>query len=406
MFCGEEKIGESRLRKFSCFHQRNYHPSIHLSVRGLRPDDDNREIMNACRQSYKTQLQTTAPLSYESKMEETTTPLPNFDAYRQPWTFGALLVVAIPALVCTLVILSFSFSHWYTMVKKSLHHHAVLLLIVLSLLYTSFDLPFSINYFRLGYHSYRSIPFCLWWYWFDYSLIGMSLFLTATASIQRHILIFHSSWLKLRWARILLHYVPLLISMTYPPLFYIVLMFLYPCEVYFDISEGWCAYPCYLDNAVLFNVDWVANNIVPVFTIALANLALVIRVMRSMKKIRHHQAPTWKRQKRLTLQLFAFSFLYVIVFVPTSLLAIIHVLALPNLYVDMPNLYYMFHMIYFVCPIQSLLCIFALPELLNFIKRLQQRFLRRKLVVPITSIRVRTNSWRTFSLSSVSFTRI
>ena len=290
-------------------------------------------------------------------------------------------------MACILVILAFSLSHWYIVITKSLHHHAVLLLIVLSFLYTSFDLPFSINYFRLGYHPYRSIPFCLWWYWLDYSLIAMSLFLTATASIQRHILIFHSQWLNVRRTRILLHYIPLIISLAYPALFYIVLMFLYPCEVYFDSSVGWCAYPCYLDNILLYNVDWLVNNILPVFTIALANLTLVIRVIRSMRKIRHSQSQTWKRQKRLTLQLFAFSFLYVIVFVPTCLLAIIRVLALPNLYVETPGLYYMYHMIYFVCPIQSFLCIFALPELMNFIKRLFRRLFRQSFVTPITSIR-------------------
>jgi hypothetical protein len=320
-------------------------------------------------------------------MEETNDTIITYDSYREPVTFAVLLLVAIPAIICTLVILIFFFSHWHSMITKALHHHAIFLLIIISFLYTTFDLPFSLNYFRIGYHPYRSIPFCLWWYWFDYSLLAMSLFLTATASIQRHILIFNSQWLHVSKKRWLLHYIPLIISVVYPPLFYAIFMFLYPCTVYFDQSEGWCAYPCYIDNTVLFNIDWIFNTIFPVFIIVLANITLIIRVFRSMKRIRQQQTGAWKRQKILTLQLLAVSSLYIIVYLPTTILAILHVLAFPNLYNDIPNLYYIFHMIYFVCPLQSFLCICVLPELIGFIKRKGKRLLMRSHVVPATYVR-------------------
>ena len=310
-----------------------------------------------------------------------------FDSYRQPWTFGVLLTVTIPAIGCSLLILVFFLTYWHSMIKKALHQHTIFLLTIVSFLYTAFDLPFSINYFRLGYHPYRSIPFCLWWYWFDYSLVGVSLFLTATASVQRHIIIFHSQWLNVGKRRLLLHYIPLMVSMAYPPSFYLVVTYLYQCEVYFDESNGWCAYPCFIDNAVLFKLDWLGNNILPVVVIVLTNLALFVRVIRSMRRIRLQRSYVWKRQKRLTLQLFAFSSLYVAVFTPTTILALLHAFAFPNLYDDMPNLYYMYHMIYFVCPLQSFLCIFALPELMEFLRRRLTQLLAKSLVVPIASIR-------------------
>lgn len=310
-----------------------------------------------------------------------------FDSYRQPWTFGILLTVSVPSIVVSLLILIFFFANWRSMIKKALNCHTILLLTVISFLYTSFDLPFSLNYFRLGYHPYRSIPFCLWWYWFDYSLLGMSLFLTATASVQRHILIFHSHWFSVGKRRLFLHYVPLMASMAYPPAFYFIFIFLYRCEVYFNESDGWCAYPCFIDNTVLFGLDWLLNNILPVFVIVLANVVLLIRVICSMRRIRRQRSYVWKRQKRLTLQLFAFSFLYVIVFTPTTVLALLHAFALPNLYDDIPNLYYMYHMIYFVCPLQSFLCIFALPELTQFLKRSLKQLTVRSRVAPALSLR-------------------
>ena len=49
-------------------------------------------------------------------------------------------------------------------------------------------------------------------------------------------------------------------------------MFIYPCSVYFHENEGWCAYPCYIDNIVLYNIDWILNNIIPVFMIVIANI--------------------------------------------------------------------------------------------------------------------------------------
>jgi hypothetical protein len=302
-------------------------------------------------------------------MEEINDTTSIFDSYRRPLTFVLLLAVDIPAIICALFILIFFCSHWHSMIRKTLHHHATFLLIMISFLYSAFDLPFSMNYLRLGYHSYRSVRFCLWWYWFDYTLLNTSLLLTATASIQRHILIFKSPWLKVRKKRWILHYIPLTISVVYPPLFYIVFIFLYPCIVYSDLSNGYCAYPCYIDDTVLFNIDWICNTISPVFIIVFTNVALIIRVFRSMKRIRQQQTDTWKRQKRLTLQLLAFSSVYIIAYLPTTTLAVFRILAYPTLYNEMPHLYNMFHMIYFVSPLQSFLCIFTLPELIAFLKR-------------------------------------
>jgi hypothetical protein len=168
----------------------------------------------------------------------------NYDAFQQPGTFIVLLSVTIPSLICSSTILIYFLRHRRTMIVQSPHHHPILILTAVSFLYTSFDLPFSLNYFRTDQHYYRSIRFCIWWYWFDYSLLGISFFVAMIASLQRHILIFHSNWLRKVEVRLVLHYLPLLIAVLYTPLLYIILMYLYRCDVYFNPEDGWCAYPC------------------------------------------------------------------------------------------------------------------------------------------------------------------
>ena len=183
-----------------------------------------------------------------------------------------------------------------------------------------------------------------------------------------------------RW---ILHYFPLIFSIISPPLFYAIIIFLYPCTVDFDPDEGWCAYPCYIDNTVMYNIDCFVTTITSVFIIVVANITLIIRVVSSMKRIRHQQRATWKCQKRLTLQLLSFSSLYLIVWFSTTVLAIIRTFIFPRLYKVLPNLYYFNYMAYFVCILQIFPCVFALPGMTTFIKRKYKQRFRRARIRPI-----------------------
>jgi hypothetical protein len=106
--------------------------------------------------------------------------------------------------------------------------HGIFLLTIISLLYTILDLPFTISFYRLGHNSPKTPSFCLWWYWIDHSILTISLFLTATASVERHILIFRSAWLNIYHGRWILHYIPLIFCVVYPPIYYLILMYLHP----------------------------------------------------------------------------------------------------------------------------------------------------------------------------------
>ena len=168
-------------------------------------------------------------------------------------TYILLIIVEIPAILCTSLILIFFFRNWDLIMCKVLHNHAIFLLMVVSFLYTVLDLPFIISYYRLGYDVHRTRSFCVYWYWLDYTLLTYSLFLTATASIQRHILVFNARWLQGPRKRWILHYSPLLFCIVYPAVFYLTVIAFYPCPA---SDQIYCSFPCYSEDLVLSYADW------------------------------------------------------------------------------------------------------------------------------------------------------
>jgi hypothetical protein len=226
--------------------------------------------------------------------EQNNTTTENIVIYPSFVKFILLLIVEIPSIICTLLILIYLFQNWYLLIKKAVRNHVILILVIISLIYIILALPFTINSFRLGYDYPRSPSFCLWWYWIDYTLIVITIFLTATASIQRHILIFNAHCLHLQRTRWLLHLIPIILCLIYPSVFYLIMIVLYPCEHSVDEDSQYCPSPCYANNFILFNIDWILNTAFPLTAIILANMILIIRVIRSMKKTRRQQLLTRK----------------------------------------------------------------------------------------------------------------
>ena len=307
--------------------------------------------------------------------ETTTAPEMNFDSNRRTGLFAAFVPVSIFSLASSLLILGYFLTHRTQMLKRALHHHAVFLLTIVSFLSVTCDLPFQMNFLQFGEYLYRSVPFCVWLTWFDFSLTTMSLLLTVTASLQRHILVFYSHWMQVRRKRILFHYVPLAFCMIYPPLFYLGAVYIYPCEPYFDPSTGNCAIVCYVSDPVLYNIDWFLHTVTSITVLVIANFILVIRVIYSMGRVRRQGSENWKRQRKLTLQLLSFTSLYVLIYVPNTIISLFVTFVYAQDFFSIPHWYYdVIYMVLFVNPLQAILFIFALPEVKDFLRR---RFARR-----------------------------
>jgi hypothetical protein len=272
------------------------------------------------------------------------------------------------------------------MVKKALRNHVILILVIISLINVSIDLPFTINSYRLGYDQPRNPSFCVWWYFLDYTLIIESIFLAATASIQRHILIFHAQWFHSQRTRWLLHFIPIILCIIYPLLFYLIVIVFFSCKHSDDNDSRRCPQPCYTDNNVLFYFDWIFNTAFPLLTIVLANVTLIIRVIRSMRKIRRRQSLTWKRQRKLTIQLLTLSLLYVFCWAPSTILSIIQSFTLRDILNDNPPLDYLNYLTYFVCPLQPFICLLGLPELIKSIQKTFERIFHKRVITPVRII--------------------
>jgi hypothetical protein len=295
--------------------------------------------------------------------------------------FRLLLVVEILSSICTLLILCYIVCDGRTTVIKAVHNHALLLIIVLSFCYIALDLPFTINSYRLGYDVFRSVAFCRWWYWVDYTLVGLSLLVTAVASLQRYILVFKGDLLRQHRTRWLLHYLPLLLCLIYCPLFYLVIIFFYPCPA-ID-GDLYCVSPCYTSNHVLITLDWTLHSVLPLAIIAVSNIVLVGWMMSAMRHFTHEQRAIWQRHRKMTLQLSAFATLYVIGWTPTTVIAFLEIYSVTDVHNPPPALNYLYYFSFFICPLQPLLCLVVMPEPIRFLRINVRRLMTRTIKTPV-----------------------
>ncbi len=93
-------------------------------------------------------------------------------------------------------------------------------------------MPFTLILLHTGLIPIQTPVFCLFWTVYNYTLCTIGLMVMSHACIERYFLVFHRVFFKKHL--ILLHYGPLFLFFIYPPLFYIGLIVIYPCEPVYD----------------------------------------------------------------------------------------------------------------------------------------------------------------------------
>jgi hypothetical protein len=275
--------------------------------------------------------------------------------------FSILLTLQIPALIISLLIFFYSIKN-RTMIQ-ALHNRALLILLLVNFIQLSFTLPLDLHFYALGHVSPASPVFCTWWTFFEYTLYVTSEYLMATISIQRHMLVFNGHVLRVRWMRIVFHDLPLIFCLIYPMIFYLFAIIFYPCDgTQWDYTNNICGFAdCYLlFNKVLGTYDWSANNGLPMVVNALANVLLIVRVIR--QKRRQQRPLTWKQQRRMTIQLFCISSLYLIAWSPCLLVGVVQIVGYPTFLAQIQTDYFL-DLIYVVCLFLPWVCLGLLPEL-------------------------------------------
>lgn len=182
--------------------------------------------------------------------------------------FIFLIIMAIPSIICSLLIF-YHFVH-FREIRRRLSNHIILILLLfnfiqvsdekfisikdsLVLLQMTTEMPIILILLRTGFVPIQTPTFCLFWSTYSYALFGVGLALMCYACIERYFLVFHHYFFKQHL--ILLHYGPLFVFLLYPPLVYIGLIVVYPCERYFDYKKFACGGPCfqYEVNANIFH---------------------------------------------------------------------------------------------------------------------------------------------------------
>ncbi|CAF3995356.1 unnamed protein product [Rotaria sordida] len=237
--------------------------------------------------------------------------------------FGLSIALEPPALICNFILLYYLIVN--PTLRRSLHHHSILALLVVNLLTNICDTPRAIHFLHVGMIMPQTKVNCIIWQWYDYTFYAQVNVLLSWTSIERYILIFHGNVFNTAKRRLYFHYLPLAAIIVYLILFYIIVIFFIPCNQ-FDFNAILCGLPCYASQLIISLYDNFAHNWLPLGINILLSISLVIRVFyRNRAGLQQHAQR--KKHLRMVLQLLVISSLHIASALPYSLVVFIQVVA-------------------------------------------------------------------------------
>ncbi|CAF3316324.1 unnamed protein product [Rotaria sp. Silwood2] len=243
-----------------------------------------------------------------------------------------MLVFEVPAIFFSILIfVHIALNHE---ARSKLKNHGWLVLITTNFFQLVIDLPMPMSYYRMDAVWPASNTYCVWWTWCEFSLNAIGLFLMTWISIERHVLVFHPHTIfQNPWKKWIFHFVPIIICLLYTPIFYFVLVVISPsCTTVWDFNSISCGPPCYFTANFLGQFDFIFNVAIPIIIIMLANVALVIRVI--YQKMSRHQIIHWQRHRKMVLQLWIVSSLYMACWLPATITELIQITVMPSFMID------------------------------------------------------------------------
>lgn len=276
--------------------------------------------------------------------------------------FAVLLALQIPSSIASSM--SFIYIVLTPAFRSKAHDRSMCVLLVINFIQIMTDLPMAINFFRTGgIVQPASAAYCFWWIWFELTLNGISIDLMTWISIERHLLVFHSNFIRAMrpWQRWCFRVAPLIICLLWRPIFLLIAVVVSPmCTNVWNFSSLLCGFPCYLKTH-LGTYYVIVETIIPVWTILIANIALVARVIIQQLSGIHRNRMDWRRQRKMVVQLGVFSTLYLSIWLPLSIVQLGEALfssTFPFYIIDTVNF-----LIYIVPLLLPFACLVAKPEI-------------------------------------------
>ena len=275
--------------------------------------------------------------------------------------FSLMLTLEIPAiLISTLIFVHYALNR---QVRSKLENHGWFVLLTVNSLLLVVDLPMAMSFY-LQHGIWPALDsYCIWWTWFEFSLNTIGLFLMAWISVERHIFIFQPrAMTQGRWRKWMFHYTPIVLCLLWTPIFYMVIVVVSPfCTTVWDFNAVICGVPCYLTVDFLGQFDFIFNIASPIIIMMLANVALVIRVIRQKRAL--HQAINWRHHRRMVLQLWIVSSLYMAFWFPLTVTQFVQITVMPSFMID--QLETILFLVYFTPLFLPMICLSTLPELVK-----------------------------------------
>ncbi|CAF1253931.1 unnamed protein product [Rotaria magnacalcarata] len=287
-----------------------------------------------------------------------------------------------PALLCNLFLVYHLVAD--RTLRRALHTHVVLVLLIVSLLTNAVEVPRVLAFLHQVLVLPATVINCLIWQWCDFSLCSLNNMLMWWMSIERYLLVFHSRIFNTSKYRWLLHYLPLTALVIYITGFYVIVIFLYPCEPQPNYLAVLCGLPCFSLEVAISIFDLIAHNLAPLIFNVFLSIAIIIRVV-YMKKFQIHQPIHWKKYRKMILQLLILSFLYSMTVAPYALIPFVGLFGgLPTVaaYMQTVYFYYLFWLLMLLLP---LVCIVSINEVKVKITKPFTRLIGRgNTVTPLT----------------------
>ena len=287
-------------------------------------------------------------------------------SWPRPVRFWFLLISLIPSLTCSLFVL-------YHLLfdptqRRALHNHTVIVLLILAFIFQLMDVSWYLDFIRQGVVWPQTPARCLVWWLVDLGFYNTAVIILAWTSVERHILVFHNRWISTPRKRLFVHYLPLIMLLSYATIYYTVLIFFPPCEHTFLYTLPVCAaIPCHIFHPILGLWEMGVHGCLCTVIIAVSNIALVIRIV--MQKRRMHRAFRWRKYRKMIFQLVSISVLYLLFNLPIMVLLVARQSGLPA-DVGVEEELVAFFLTYWVMLLLPIVSLNSLPKLKERITRL------------------------------------
>ncbi|CAF0826920.1 unnamed protein product [Adineta steineri] len=268
--------------------------------------------------------------------------------------------------------------------RHGLHNHVIIAVLCLCLFHELTVMPWEIHFLRVGVVPIKSPTMCLIIKFIDTVVYTSMAKLVGWASVERHILIFHSKWIATKMQRILIHYIPLMLIIMYGIILYGITTPINDCGRGFYYNYMLCAYwSCVYDSAGYSLYEFMSGGVLSSICIGFGSAFLIIRIITQKRRLQ--QQVHWRKYRKMTIQLLSVTSIFFIIYLPPVLLGISQRLGVPSSVGSTYSTYANFFSNYVVW-LFPFTCLGTLPQLRTRVKTIFRCFYRQQQhrVVPLT----------------------